>query len=146
VCSCVSEEDPDSPVKTISTEQERTVRIINPIELLDKIEEAEAKLKNLDEVKGADVQRMTEKLTRESKSEEELQKEIDTFQHEITNLETSLNVIHMKKQDLIQQNKGLQHEIEALNAKFLRLTEIKTQKKAEIEDFRLLIKEQEEVG
>ncbi|MFW9777357.1 MAG: hypothetical protein ACFFE8_00805 [Candidatus Heimdallarchaeota archaeon] len=145
VCSCVSEEDPDSPVKTVSTEQERTVRIINPIELLDKIEEAEAKLKELDEVKGAKVKSMTDELTLESDEEAKLQEEIDTIQLEIARLETALNSILMKKQDLVQQNTGLKHDLEASRVKFLKLVEIKTQKRVEIEDLRLILKGNEEV-
>ncbi|MFW9854002.1 MAG: hypothetical protein ACFFFG_03050 [Candidatus Thorarchaeota archaeon] len=141
----MSEEDPNSPVKTISSEQERTVRIINPIELLDKIEEAETKLKELDEVKGAKIKSMTDELTRESNKEAELQEEIDKIQLEITRLETTLNSVLMKKQDLVQQNAGLKHDLEASKVKFIKLAEIKTQKRVEIEDLSTILKEQEEV-
>lgn len=131
VCSCVGEEDPDSPVKTISADRVRSVRIINPIELLDKIEEAEAKLNDLEEDEGAKVQSMTDQLARESNKEEKLQKEVDAMQLEIPNLETSIKATQEKNQGLIQQNTHLQHELEASKAKFIKLTEVKTQKEQE---------------
>ena len=59
---CTPDDSPKSPVTTVHIEEKNSVRLIDPIDLLDSIEKAEKDLQILEDEKLAEIKKLESKI------------------------------------------------------------------------------------
>ncbi len=131
-CTCTPEESEESPVSSVKPQETSTVRIIDPLKLLDSIEETEINLTKLEEEKGQEVQKLTNEITQNEEKESELQNKVDNLNSQMSESEQKVKNQQEKKFRLNQEKEKIVQEIETLKAKFIELSDIIAAKEAEI--------------
>lgn len=135
-CTCTPEESEDSPVTSVKPQETSTVRIVDPLELLDSIEETEEKLAKLEEEKGPEAQKLTDEITQSEEKENELQKEVDNLNSQMSEIDQKVKNQQEEKIRLNQEKEKVEQEIETLKAKFSELSDKISAKKAEVNNLK----------
>jgi len=135
-CTCTPEDSEESPVTSVKPQETSTIRIIDPLKLLDSIENTEENLRKLEEEKGEEVQNLTNEITQKEGKESELQKEVDKLNSQMSELDQKLKNQQEEKVRLNQENDTLEQEIETLKAKISNLSENISAKEAEISNLK----------
>lgn len=120
---CTPEDSPASPVTTTIVEERKTVLIMDPLELLESIEKVEIQLKNLEEEKDREIQRLTEEVATQEDRENELTSELEGINSQVSDLEGSLKEQQEKRHEVIQGKEKADQEIETLTTKVAKLEE-----------------------
>ena len=134
--NCTPDDSPKSPVSTIHIEEENSIRIIDPIELLDSIEKAEVDLEKLEDEKSREVEKLESKIKELGVKEGEKQTEIEKLQTQITELKQTLEEKHNQKAEAINNNQLLLEETNSLKARVLTLETEKMSLETKVKDLR----------
>lgn len=129
---CTPDDSPESPVITIEKEESKAVRIIDPLDLLESIENTDSLIKKLQEEKELEIQGLTKEINKQEEIEQKLGTELDTMNNEVPELENSLKNKQEERHNLVQRKVSVEQEIESLKSK-LSLSEADiSSRKAEI--------------
>ncbi len=115
---CTPDDSPESPVTTIKAEESRSVRIIDPLELIESIDDVEGQINKLQEEKELEIQNLTEDLAKQEEIEKKAKIELDELNSQVNELESSLKDQQERRQQLIQEKEKMEQEIEDLKTKF----------------------------
>lgn len=118
---CTPDDSPKSPVSTVNVKEKSSVRLIDPIELLDSIEKAEVNLNELKAVKTAEISEVETEISALQEKEKELLLEMEPLKSQISKLESSLKEKEDEIQVLTGDNQSLLEETNALKARILSL-------------------------
>ena len=69
---CTPDDSPESPVSTIEVETNKTVRIIDPLTLIESIEEVEKQINSLKESKEVELEKLREETKNQHRFERKL--------------------------------------------------------------------------
>lgn len=128
---CTPDDSPQSPVSTIKVEESKSVRIIDPMELIESIENIQGQINNLQEEKELNIQKLAEDLAKQEEIEKKVKAELDGIVSQVTELESSVKKPQEKRQQLIQEKQKVEQEIENLQIKLSELRESASAKEAE---------------
>ena len=134
--NCTPDDSPKSPVTTVHIEEKNSIRIIDPIELLDSIEKAELDLVKLDEEKSTEIKELESKIKELGIKEEEIQSEMERLEAQISELQQSLEVKNSQKSDILNNNQLLLEETNSLKARVLTLETEKMSLETKLKDLR----------
>jgi chromosome segregation ATPase len=118
---CTPDDSPKSPVSTINVEEKSSVRLIDPIELLDSIEKTELDLVELDELKTAEIKELETEISTLQEKEKESLLNLESLKSQVSQLEASLKEKEEEKSGLTGDNQSLLEETNALKARILSL-------------------------
>lgn len=129
---CTPDDSPLSPVTTIEKEEAKAVRIIDPLELIESIEDQEIKIKRLQEENDLEIQKLTENVTAQEEIEGNLKRELDEINSQVSEIEVTLKNKQEEKQNLIQENENIEQEIERQKSELLKIEENISTKETEV--------------
>lgn len=128
---CTPDDSPQSPVTTIKVEESKSVRIIDPMELIESIENIEGQINKLQEEKELDIQKLTEDVAKQEEIEREVKAELDGIVSRVTELGSSVKNQQERRQQITQEKQKVEQEIENLQTKLSELRESASAKEAE---------------
>ncbi|MHA1976315.1 MAG: hypothetical protein ACW98F_16585 [Candidatus Hodarchaeales archaeon] len=127
---CTPDDSPKSPVSTVNVEEKSSVRLIDPMELLDSIEKAEVDFNRLKEEKSGEIKEVETEISALQEKEKDLLLEIEPLKSQISQLESSLKekeqeitVLTGDSQSLLEETNALKARILSLETNKARLTE-----------------------
>ncbi|UCG89637.1 MAG: hypothetical protein JSU57_03955 [Candidatus Heimdallarchaeota archaeon] len=129
---CTPDDSPESPVTTIKAEESKSVRIIDPLELIESIEDIQGQLKTIQEEKELEIQKLTEDLAKQEEIDKKAKIELDELNSQVNELEASLKNQQERRQQLIQEKEKMEQEIEDLKRKFSGLKAEVSTREAEV--------------
>jgi len=137
---CTPDDSPKSPVTTVHVEEKNSIRIIDPIELLDSIEKAEMDLATLEDEKSIEIKKLESQIEELGLKCEEKQLEMDKLEAQIPELQQSLQEKNEEKANELSNNQFLLEETNSLKARVLTLETEKISLETELKNLR------EEIG
>ena len=122
---CTPDDSPKSPVSTIHTEEKESIRIIDPLQLLESIEQVERDFVILEEEKEKEIKNLEDQILENRKKEDSLKGEINDISTEIAQSEKLQETKFKDKSAILQEQNDVIEEINSLKTKVLSLeTEI----------------------
>jgi len=138
--NCTPDDSPKSPVTTVHIEEKNSIRIIDPIELLDSIEKAEMDLATLEDEKSIEIKKLESQIEELGLKCEEKQSEMDKLEAQIPELQQSLQEKNKEKANELSNNQLLLEETNSQKARVLTLETEKISLETELKNLR------EEIG
>lgn len=134
--NCTPDDSPKSPVTTVHLEEKNSVRIIDPIELLDSIEKAEMDLAKLENKKSIEIKKLESQIKELGLKGEEIQSEMDQLENQIPELQQSIQEKNNEKANVLGRNQLLLEETNSLKARVLTIETEKTSLETKLKDLR----------
>ncbi len=134
--NCTPDDSPKSPVTTVHVEEKNSIRIIDPIELLDSIEKAEMDLAKLEEEKSTEIKELESKIKDLGFKEEEIQSEMEQLEDQITEFQLSVDAKNKQKSEILSNNQLLLEDTNSLKARVLTLETEKMSLETKLKDLR----------
>jgi chromosome segregation ATPase len=119
--NCTPDDSPKSPVTTVHVEEKNSIRIIDPIELLDSIEKAEMDLAKLEDEKSAEIKKLESQIKELGVKEQEIQSEMDLLLSQVPELQLSIKEKNKEKANVLSENQILLEETNSLKARVLTM-------------------------
>lgn len=107
---CTPDDSPDSPVSTIEVEANKTVRIIDPLTLIESIEEVEKQTNSLKESKEAELEKLRGKMKDQKETESRITAELEELESEIVEMQSTIKEKQEKKENLLLRKTRLEKE------------------------------------
>lgn len=127
---CTPDDSPKSPVSTIHTEEKESIRIIDPLKLLESIEQIEKEFVLLVEEKEEEIKNLEGQILENRKKEDSLKGEINSISMELSQSEKSQEAKLQDKSAILNKQNVIIEQINSLKTKILSLeTEIDQIKK-----------------
>ena len=133
---CTPDDSPDSPVKTIEVTEKKTVRMIDPIELLEALDEIKAKIQTLTEESDAKIKNLTAEITKREEVKNGTKNELSLSEFRINELKTAIHGNQEEKQGSTVEKHKVEQEIKILNEKINALEQIVTEKEQELSNLK----------
>ncbi len=134
--NCTPDDSPKSPVTTVHVEGKNSIRIIDPIELLDSIEKAEMDLAKLEDENSIDIQKLESQIKELGLKGEEIQSEMEQLEAQIPELQQSLQEKNKEKASELSNNQLLLEETNSLKARVLTIETEKISLETKLKDLR----------
>ncbi|MCK4847741.1 MAG: hypothetical protein KAT16_01815 [Candidatus Heimdallarchaeota archaeon] len=134
--NCTPDDSPKSPVTTVHLEEKNSVRIIDPIELLDSIEKAEMDLAKLENKKSIEIKKLESQIKELGLKGEEIQSEMEQLESQIPELQQSIQEKNNEKANVLGRNQLLLEDTNSLKARVLTIETEKTSLETKLKDLR----------
>ena len=134
--NCTPDDSPKSPVTTVHVEEKNSIRIIDPIELLDSIEKADMDLAKLDDEKSTEIKKLESQIKDLGLKEEEIQSEMGQVEAQIPELQQTLQERSKEKVNELSNNQLLLEETNSLKARILTFETEKISLETKLKDLR----------
>ncbi|MHA1206002.1 MAG: hypothetical protein ACTSSO_00360, partial [Candidatus Hodarchaeales archaeon] len=108
--NCTPDDSPKSPVTTVHVEEKSSIRIIDPIELLDSIEKADMDLSKLEDEKSIEIEKLESQIKDLGLKGEEIQAEMGQVEAQIPELQQTLQEKSKEKVNELSNNQLLLEE------------------------------------
>jgi len=134
--NCTPDDSPKSPVSTVHVEEKNSIRIIDPIELLDSIEKAEMDLAKLEDEKSIEITKLESQIKELGLKREEIQSEMEKLEAQIPELQQLLQEKNTEKANELGKNQSLLEETNSLKARILTIETEKLSLESKLKDLR----------
>ena len=134
--NCTPDDSPKSPVSTVHVEEKNSIRIIDPIELLDSIEKAEMDLAKLEDEKSIEITKLESQIKELGLKREEIQSEMEKLEAQIPELQQLLQEKNTEKANELGNNQSLLEETNSLKARILTIETEKLSLESKLKDLR----------
>ena len=134
--NCTPDDSPKSPVTTVHVEEKNSVRIIDPIELLDSIEKAQMDLAKLEDKKSIEIKKLESQIKELGLKGEEKQSEMEQLESQIPELQQSIQEKNNEKASVLGRNQLLLEETNSLKARVLTIETEKVSLETKLKDLR----------
>ena len=134
--NCTPDDSPKSPVTTVHVEETNSIRIIDPIELLDSIEKADMDLSKLEDEKSLEIKKLESQIEDLGLKGEEIQSEMGQVEAQIPELQQTLQEISKEKVNELSNNQLLLEETNSLKARVLSIETEKMSLETKLKDLR----------
>jgi chromosome segregation ATPase len=122
---CTPDDSPKSPVSTVHAEEKESIRIIDPLKLVESIEQIETEFVILEEEKDKEIMNLEEQILENRRKEASLKGEINDISVKLSESEKSREARLQDKSAILNKHNVIVEEINSLKAKILNLeTEI----------------------
>ncbi|MHA2173725.1 MAG: hypothetical protein ACXAB2_09130 [Candidatus Hodarchaeales archaeon] len=122
---CTPDDSPKSPVSTVHAEEKESIRIIDPLKLVESIEQIETEFVILEEEKDKEIMNLEEQILENRRKEASLKGEINDISVKLSESEKSREARLQDKSTILNKHNVIVEEINSLKAKILNLeTEI----------------------
>ncbi|MHA1512632.1 MAG: hypothetical protein ACTSRJ_01030 [Candidatus Hodarchaeales archaeon] len=134
--NCTPDDSPKSPVTTVHVEEKSSIRIIDPIELLDSIEKADMDLSKLEDEKSIEIEKLESQIKDLGLKGEEIQAEMGQVEAQIPELQQTLQEKSKEKVNELSNNQFLLEETNSLKARVLTIETEKISLETKLKDLR----------
>ncbi|MHA1236368.1 MAG: hypothetical protein ACTSQ9_01760 [Candidatus Hodarchaeales archaeon] len=134
--NCTPDDSPKSPVTTVHVEEKSSIRIIDPIELLDSIEKADMDLSKLEDEKSIEIEKLESQIKDLGLKGEEIQAEMGQVEAQIPELQQTLQEKSKEKVNELSNNQLLLEETNSLKARVLTIETEKISLETKLKDLR----------
>ncbi|MHA1444772.1 MAG: hypothetical protein ACTSR4_08505 [Candidatus Hodarchaeales archaeon] len=134
--NCTPDDSPKSPVTTVHVEEKSSIRIIDPIELLDSIDKADMDLSKLEDEKSIEIEKLESQIKDLGLKGEEIQSEMGQVEAQIPELQQTLQEKSKEKVNELSNNQFLLEETNSLKARVLTIEAEKISLETKLKDLR----------